>query len=120
MLSAFVFAETNQDEKTSDGLDGVVYSNRTTQRGGLSRMPPHADIICFINNNSINLRFNDDYGQGNYRLEDLSNGFLVEGICDTSNENHFEINYEVTDSSSIDFYIEFEDGSWCHLFWDNN
>lgn len=99
-------------------LGGVVVSH--SKVAGLKRLPTNAAILMVIENTSVIIRCSNDFGLGTYQLQDLPSGISSNGTIDTSLDNMVEIPFCVSDSSVLDFYIEFEDGSWCHLTWNCN
>lgn len=67
--------------------------------------------------NSKTIRFNGDFGQGNYLVTDLASGYSASGTVIATSGSSEVVSFPVSSSSSFDFYIEFEDGDWSYLTW---
>ena len=67
--------------------------------------------------NSKTIRVNGDFGQGNYLVTDLASGYSASGTVIATSGSSEVVSFPVSSSSSFDFYIEFEDGFWSYLTW---
>lgn len=113
-----VFANDDNDQESRDRT-GVVISKTSTTNNPL-RVPPRTDIVLIVQDNSVVVRFNGDFGLGSYQLSDLTTGNV---FCNSVYA--FDGETEVIDMTNfstvcLDFYIEFEDHSSCHLVWNES
>lgn len=120
-LSLYVYADGSSPQQGDTQYPaGAFVDNRRSKPRPVKRIPPNMDLILLIEDGSVTIRSISDFGTGSYQLQDLSTGYSSNGTIDTSIDNMVEIPFCVSDSSVLDFYIEFEDGSWCHLSWNLN
>lgn len=77
----------------------------------------HYDVVLIYDDTEIKVYFREDFGLASYQLTNIDTGVIVSDVIDTSSYDSITIPMLITDSNSLDFYIEFEDGSWCHLIW---
>lgn len=105
-------AEDNQpSQNTPSKLSGAVI----IKKGTIQRAPSNVDVLLIIEEEEVTIRFFDDFGQGFYSFSDLSTGYSISDSFDCSLDNSISLPYHVTDTSSIELTIEFQNGCWCHL-----
>lgn len=81
------------------------------------RAPARCDLLLVIEETGITIRFNGDFGPGFYQISDNESGFSVSGSIVAEAGSTEYVPFPVTTTTSFDFDIEFEDGSWSHLTW---
>lgn len=114
-LSLSVYADSSSPQQDNKYPTGVFIDNRCSNPRPIKRIPATVDFILLIDGESVTIRSMSNLGLGSYQLQDLTSGFSSNGTINTSLDTMVEIPFGVSDSSILDFYIEFEDGSWCHL-----
>lgn len=107
---------------TQDDNDDVKSAKEKTcsinfkNRGPL-HAPARTDLLLIIEETGITIRFNGDFGPGFYQLSDTESGNMVSGLVVAEAGGTEFVSFPVSLSTSFDFFIEFEDGSWSHLAW---
>ena len=119
MLFSILSVNASENDPTeSDGkLTSILINSKNSSSAKPRRTPTNVDILLLIDDNSITIRFNGDFGQGNYLVTDLASGYSASGTVIATSGSSEVVSFPVSSSSSFDFYIEFEDGYWCHLTW---
>lgn len=110
-LFFFVSANAKQDEIVSK----VVDTKSTTSR--VRHAPARPSLLLIIEETGITIRFTGDFGPGYYQLSDTESGYMVSGLVVAEAGGTEFVSFPVSLTTSFDFYIEFEDGSWSHLVW---
>lgn len=106
------------DDNARDGRELTSATVSTvSKKPNILRIPANVELLIIVNDNSITIRFNGDFGQGNYLVTDLASGYSASGTVIATSGSSEVVSFPVSSSSSFDFYIEFEDGYWCHLTW---
>ena len=113
-INAYSHHTPTTEQKELEGE--VIYSKTSVPK--MKRTPIIADILMIISDESISISLKGDYGCGTFHLYDSSAEAYICGEINSSIEHNLIICYSVMSSSAIDFSIEFEDGSWCHLTWE--
>lgn len=108
------FAEEQKPSTDSKELHGVAFKDRASGARPM-HAPVSADIILLISENQCIVLFNNSHGTGLYLFSDITSNITISGNVDTSVVSCLSIPIQLSDSSVIDFYIEFEDGSWCNV-----
>lgn len=112
----YALADSQPSTSDSKELKGVTLKDRATSNRPM-HAPTLADIVLVIQDDQCIVYFSDDYGTGTYRISDGATGATITSTVNTSLVNYLSIPIHITDSSDMDFYIEFEDRCWCHLVW---
>lgn len=120
VFSTMSLMADGNEGKESKELKGVITANRSSQTGSIQRSPLFVDLVFVIEDEKISILFMNDYGTGTYRISDAATGTTITSTVNTSLVNYLSIPIHITDSSDMDFYIEFEDGCWCHLVWNQS
>lgn len=115
LLAAIGYAEDTTTPTPQEIGGTVIVSTSTVPK--LKRTPANTDVIVIIKNDYIDICCNVIHGLGCFQITDLSTNYSTAGGIDSSLNSITTIPFVVSNSTSFDFYIEFEDGSWCHLTW---
>lgn len=110
-----MIAESSEKEDHKE-----LYSNtrgRYVGQSPVQHAPARTDILLIIEDSGITIRFNGDFGPGYYQLSDAESGYTVSGVVVAEAGGTELVSFPVSLTTSFDFYIEFEDGSWSHLAW---
>lgn len=106
------------DDNASDGRELTSATVSTvSKKPNILRIPANVELLIIVNDNSITIRFNGDFGQGNYLVTDLASGYSASGTVIATSGSSEVVSFPVSSSSSFEFNIEFEDGFWSYLTW---
>lgn len=116
IVSLAMTAQESSDQK--DPLNVVVFNRRTaTSSSSIKRTPSLCDLILYIDETSLTLVVNGDFGIGTYRVLDCTTGLEVDGMVNTADSRFVVIPFEINETSELSFDIEFADGRCGHLTW---
>lgn len=108
-----------QDNSQSGDNTGTERTSKAIEAKNLKirRSPDreHYDVIVVYDETEVNVYFSEDFGLASYQLTNLYTGAVISDVVDTSSNDYVTIPIQFSNPNSLDFYIEFEDGSWCHL-----
>lgn len=107
-----------QDNQSDSNRSGRIVSTRSLMKGA-QHAPANVDLLLLIEESDITIHFNGDFGQGTYLLNESSTGYTISNSIVASAGSFETIPFTVTETTSFNFYIEFEDGSWCQLSWND-
>lgn len=107
-----------QDNQGDNNRSGRIVSTRTSMKG-VKHAPANVDILLLIEESYITIHFNGDFGSGIYQLNEIGTGNTITNTIVASAGSFETIPFTVTETTSFNFYIEFEDGSWCQLSWND-
>lgn len=115
-FSIACFADNQPQTSDKKELKGATYKAVATVTRPM-HAPIEADIVLVLQEDCCAVIFNNDYGIGIYQFSENATNTIIQGNVNTSSTNYLSIPVQITDSSDVDFYIEFENGSWCHIVW---
>lgn len=106
---------SSSDEKTGTERTSKIIKAKNLQ---IRRSPDiaHYDVILVYGDTGVIVYFCDDFGSANYQLNNIDTGEIASGSVDTAS-TYVTIPFHISALNSYSFYIDFEDGSWCHLTW---
>lgn len=108
-----VIAEGQKEPNEGNHSGSVIILKATTGRPQHS--PANVDILLIIGDSDVTIRFNGDFGIGTYQLTDISTGNSISNTIDVCAGYSEVIPFVSDTTSSIEFSMVFEDGSFCHL-----
>lgn len=105
--------------QAKDAPQGQQRSGALIARGvapsRVQHAPANVDILLIIGEDEVTIRFNGDFGTGTYQLTDVNSGYTASNIVDAYAGSTEVIPFVVDETTSFEFTIEFEDGSWGQL-----
>lgn len=120
ILACFFQYGLCDSQPKENGRELRAASDRSTvPPGSQLRAPARSDILLVIEETGVTICFNGDFGPGYYQLTDNVSGNVVSGPVVAEAGSTEYVPFPVSETTSFDFYIEFEDGSWSHLTWGN-
>ena len=122
IMTMLCIVQTMSAESSDKGDHKELYSNtrgRYVGQSSAQRAPSRSDILLIIEDYGVTIYFNGDFGPGYFQITDNESGNIISGsvVAETGGSEY--ISFLVTATTSFDFDIVFEDGSWSHLTWDN-
>lgn len=121
LIALFPLVETFADESPQQEPKGDALTISTEVRASVSirhqHAPANVDLFLLIEETSITIHFNGDFGTGTYLLNEIGTGNTIYNTVVATAGSSETIPFTVTETTSFNFYIEFEDGSWSQLSW---
>lgn len=96
-------------------LTGAVTSH-STQYSEIERIPANVDILVVVDDNTIAIRFNGDFGDGRYCITNAVGNITVGSM--TATEGGFEVvSYTSSAVGTNSMSIQFVGGASCSIEW---
>lgn len=106
-----------QDSHNGQNRTGTILCRYPVSSGKPQRLPVNVDLLLIIGEDDVTIRFNGDFGTGTYLLTDATSGYTISNTIEAYAGDTEVISFAVDETTSFEFTIEFEDGSWCELSW---
>lgn len=89
--------------------------NRTVGSSHAQHAPIRSDLLLTLEESGITISFYDNFGTGVYQFTNNQTGDCVSGsVVAEAGKTEF-VPFSFTSTTTFDFYIEFENGSWSRL-----
>lgn len=121
LVSTFTVIKATQEDESKPApqpIPGLVVKRISSGTSTIKRTPGvDISLILVVDEESVSLVVDRDYGIGDYLITDNSHVEVINGSIDTSVSRILTIPVHLSNNSYYEFSIVFEDGSYCYLTW---